>query len=656
MDKICIFAGTTEGRELAAFLSGQCVAVTVCVATEYAQTLLAPARNVTVLAGRMTAEEMAALFAESGFALVVDATHPYASAVTGNIRQACETVGTDYLRLLRGGGAAPEDAVFVEDIAGAVGYLNTTRGNILLTTGSKELCRYTGIADFSRRVFARVLPMEDSLRLCREAGVQPSHIFAMQGPFSTQMNVAMLKSVDAKYLVTKESGSAGGFGEKIAAAQEAGARLVVIGRPPQGDGLDFSQTVDVLCRRFGLIWRPSVAVVGIGPGSRENMTAAAQNAIAQAQCVIGARRMLQAAAGAGQAVHEAIAPDAIAALIHTHREYRRFAVVMSGDVGFYSGAKKLLPLLEDCQVTLLPGISSMVYLCAKLAVSYEDAVPVSLHGRSGNLCRAVRKNKKVFVLTGGENGMGVLCRTLVEGGLGHVRVSAGENLGYPDEKITVGTALELADVTFGSLCAALIENGQANEVVTHGLSDSAFRRTQAVPMTKSEVRSVCLSKLCLTKEAVAWDIGAGTGSVAVEMALQAENGSVYAIERREEAIDLLRQNRAGLEADNLTIVPGSAPEVCGDLPAPTHVFIGGTGGNLRQILALVLRKNPRARIVATAIALESIAELTACTREFPFAETQMVCLNVARDRKAGPYQLMMGQNPVYICLMQGGKV
>lgn len=654
MYKLCIFAGTTEGRELAEFLSGQQVAVTACVATEYGQTLLAPSENLTVSARRMTRGEMAALFAEENYDLVVDATHPYASAVTENIFAACGETGTEYLRLLRRGGDAPEDAVFVPDIPAAVAYLNTVEGNILLTTGSKELARFTGVTDFAGRVFARVLPMEDSLRLCREAGVQPSHILAMQGPFTQEMNTAMLRSVGAVYLVTKESGTAGGFEEKIAAAREAGAKLVVIGRPAQREGLDFTQTVELLCQRFGLRWKPQVAIVGIGPGNRASMTEAAEAALRQAECVLGAKRMLESAARPGQAVAEAIAPETIAAFIRGHREYRRFAVAMSGDVGFFSGTKKLLPLLGDCDVTVVPGISSLVYLCAKLGTSYEDVVPVSLHGRSRNLCADVRSHRRVFVLVGGENGMGKLCRSLTEGGLGGVTVSAGQNLGYPAEEITTGSAEALAERTFPSLCAALIENPNARAVVTHGLPDEVFTRAESVPMTKSEVRSVCLSKLRLTADAVAWDIGAGSGSVAIEMALRAAGGSVYAIERKDTALDLLRENRAKFQAENMTIVPGIAPEACADLPAPTHAFIGGAGGNLRSILALLLEKNPNVRIVATAISLESVAELTGCLKDFPFVETEVVSLTVARARKAGAYRLMTGQNPIYIFTMQGG--
>lgn len=271
MDKICVFAGTTEGRELVEFLSGQPVSVTACVATEYGETLLTPSPNVTISAGRLTERQMISLLQAEKFDLVVDATHPYANVVTENIAASCGFTGTEYLRLLRFGSSIPEDAVFVSDIAEAVSYLNTTEGNILLTTGSKELSRYTAIRNFEERVFARVLPMEDSLRLCRENGVKCSHILAMQGPFSVEMNVAMLKSVDAKYLVTKDSGSAGGFDEKIAATRAAGVRLVVIGRPPQRDGLDLADTVHLLCQRFHLHRMPQVSIVGIGPGSRISM-------------------------------------------------------------------------------------------------------------------------------------------------------------------------------------------------------------------------------------------------------------------------------------------------------------------------------------------------------------------------------------------------
>ena len=649
MYKLCVFAGTTEGRALVELLAGQPVAVTACVATEYGGALLEPRENLTVSRERLTREEMEELFTREGFALVVDATHPYAAAVTENIAAACEGTGTEYLRLLRSAGDVPEGAVCVPDIQGAVDYLADTRGNILLTTGSKELAKYTALPDFAGRVYARVLPMEASLLSCREAGLAPDHVIAMQGPFSREMNTALLRAVSAKYMVTKDTGDAGGFGKKAAAAREAGAVLVVVGRPAQRAGLDFSAAAELLCRRFGLCLRPRVTLAGIGPGGSETMTGEVWRAIHEADCVIGAKRMLEAVP-AGRRTCAAVAPGDIAACIRGNPDCRRFTVALSGDAGFFSGAKKLLPLLTDCDVEVLPGLSSLQTLCARLKTSYEDVIPLSLHGREGDVVPDVAQNRRVFALVGGENGAGALCRTLAEAGLGEVRVSVGERLGYPEETVTVGTAAELAERAFDPLSALLIENAAAVPFAP-GLPDELFQRGggadgRIVPMTKSEIRALALSRLRLTADAVCWDVGAGTGSVSVEMALQARRGRVYAIEKKEEALALLAENKARFHVSNLEIVPGSAPGACRDLPAPTHVFIGGSSGSLREIVDLILEKNPKARIVAAAVTLESVAELTGISRDFP--SRSVVCLSAARGREAGPYCLMAGQNPVYL--------
>ena len=192
--------------------------------------------------------------------------------------------------------------------------------------------------------------------------------------------------------------------------------------------------------------------------------------------------------------------------------------------------------------------------------------------------------------------------------------------------------------------------------MTHGLPDEAFERTESVPMTKSEVRAVCISKLGLQADSICWDVGAGTGSVAIEMALRAEKGQVYAIERKDIAVELMRQNRRKLGANNVSVIAGLAPEACAELPAPTHAFIGGSSGNMKEIVKILLEKNPNVRIVATAITLESIGELTECMKIFGFEETEVVSMSVARNKKAGPYNLMTGQNPIYIFTMQGGAL
>ena len=630
MCKICIFAGTTEARRLVELLSTQPVSVTACVATEYGETLLPEGGNVTVRSGRIPVDGIIQMLSDTKFDLVIDATHPYAASITESVARACAETGTEYLRLLREESDKVSDFTYVLNAEAAALFLSKTDGNILLTTGSKDLKTYSKVKDFTDRAYARVLPLDASLALCREAGVQPSHILAMQGPFSEEMDTAMLRAVSAKWLVTKDGGEAGGFAAKVAAARKAGANVLVIGRPKQRKGKSFSQVLDSLECRFGFRFAQSVKIVGIGPGSRDAMTQEARRAIEEADCLIGARRMLDAAARGGQKTYAAIAPQEIADFIHAHCEYRQSAVVMSGDTGFFSGTRKLLPLLSDCEVSVLPGLSSLSYLCAKLQTSYEDVHVVSLHGRAHDITADVRAHARVFALVGGENGVNGLCRTLAENGLGTVTVSVGERLSYEDETVTTGTAEELQSKAFAPLSAVLIENDHPDAIVTHGLPDEAFLRGAGeggvVPMTKSEVRAVALSKLRLTERAVCYDIGAGTGSVAIEMALQAKHGHVYAVERRDDAVELLKKNQAAFHVENLTVVSGTAPEACRDLPAPTHVFIGGSAGNLRDILSMLLAKNPHVRIVATAVSLESIAELTACMKDFAFTEAEAVKL------------------------------
>ncbi len=659
MYKICVFAGTTEGRKLVEFLSLQPVAITACVATEYGETLLSPADNLTILSGRLPLAEIIRMLSNAAFDLVIDATHPYAASITESISTACHTTGTEYLRLLREASELSSDAVYVPDTETAVKFLDGTEGNILLTIGSKELAKFSKLANFADRIYARVLPMNASLEACNAADLKASHIIAMQGPFSEEMNLAMLRAVSASWLVSKDGGEAGRFDAKVSAALKAGVRLVVIGRPSQKEGISFSETIELLCSRFGCSCIPYVYILGIGPGSCETMTKEVYRVIKGADCLIGAKRMLEEVATPNQRVYYAISSEDIADFILTHREYRRFAVVMSGDTGFFSGTKKLIPLLDSCKVEVLPGLSSLVYLCARLKTSYEDIFVTSIHGRQHNIVPDVRSHSRVFVLVGGENGMRELCRSLVDAGLGSVQISIGERLSYPDEKITRGTVEHITDGSYETLSVALIENNHPDAVVTHGLPDSIFQRGAGadgvVPMTKSEVRAVCLSKLQLTERSICWDVGAGTGSVAIEMALQAKKGQVYAIEHKSAAVELLHLNKEKFATENLTVISGYAPEVCFDLPTPSHAFIGGSSGNMRGILNLLLEKNPSIRIVATAISLESIAELTACLKEFPWTETEVISIQVAYNKKAGPYHLMTGRNPIYIFTMQAGS-
>lgn len=657
MDRILIFAGTTEGRSLAEYLRDHGIASQVCVATEYGQQLMEEGPLVKLHTGRLTEPEMEALMEREEITLTVDATHPYATEVTKNIVRACQHTGAEYLRLLREAGFDAEEKDFccVENVQEAAEFLRGTRGNILVTTGSKELSAFTCIEDFRERVYARVLPSPEAVQSCTEMGFSGRHLICMQGPFTREMNMAIMRQYGINWLVTKESGKNGGFEEKIDAARESGVRVVLIGRPPQIAGAMSQEEIRSLLRgRLCIEPKRQISLVGIGMGRQENMTLEARKACMQAQVLIGAGRMLKTVQELGKPFFISYKPDEIKTYIESHPEYERIAILLSGDVGFYSGARKLAELFPREEVSLFCGISSVVYLCAKLGTSWEDVKLLSLHGREQNIVRAVDCHGKVFALVGQKGGVGELCRKLCSYGLGEVKLSVGQNLSYRNERIVCGTAEELQNQEFEALCVVLMENKNPQKRVAHGLADEEFLRGK-VPMTKSEVRSVSISKLGLKRDSVIYDVGAGTGSVAVEMALLACEGQVYAVEKKPEAVELIRENQEKFRADNLTVVEGLAPGALEGLPAPTHVFIGGSSGNMRQILDVVFDKNPLARVVVNAIALETVAETAACMRALGVRERDIVCVSSSKAREVGDYHMMMGMNPVYILSFTGGE-
>lgn len=652
MRKVCVFAGTAEGRRLVERICGRGVEVVACAATEYGGELLAGQADVRVHVGRMDEAEMAAFFAREGFALVVDATHPYADRATENIRRACEQGKIEYLRLSRGSDAALGDGVFVPDVAACVAFLRETEGPVLLTTGSKELPAFCADEALRGRIYARVLPVHSSLEVCVSCGLTPERIFAMQGPFDEEMNMAMLRAAHAQLLVTKDTGDAGGYAAKIRAAERTGVQAVIIGRPPQVDGISLEEAVRTLEARFSLADAPKrVLLIGMGMGDADSRTLAAERALREADCLIGSRRMLEAVDGAGKIVREAIAAEDIVRIIR-EESARRFAVLLSGDPGFYSGAKRLLGALKGTTVEVLPGIGSLQYFCAKLRIPWENVYCLSLHGRDGDIAGAVRTHEATFALLGGNGGARRALECLCAAGMGRLRASIGECLAAANERIVRGSVQELASMEYDALSVLLVENPHAGAcVVTHGLPDDAFERDD-VPMTKSEVRSVALSKLQLTQAATVYDVGSGSGSMTVEAALLAKRGRVYAVEMRESALALTRRNVEKFALRNVEVVEGEAPEALAELPKPTHAFIGGSEGRMRAIIDALLEKNPAVRIVATAVTLESVAELTQIVKQFTFSD--IVEVSIAKPRTLGRYRLMTAQNPVYIFTMHNG--
>ncbi|MBQ9068669.1 MAG: precorrin-6A reductase [Eggerthellaceae bacterium] len=251
--QVLVFGGTAEGRLLVEWLDGRDTCdIVACTATEYGASLLFGGEHVTALQGPLSPEQKQTLMSDHHFCCIVDATHPFALHISESIAALALEHGVDLLRIER---ENTEDGTWVgvENVEEAARYLATTTGNIMLTTGSKDLATFVKhIPDFNDRVWARLLPVVDSVSHAKELGVPTDRILALQGPFSTQLNCAFIREYSINHLVTKQSGATGGFGEKIAAAKECDCELVVILRPVQETGLFLEDAKKELEANYGL--------------------------------------------------------------------------------------------------------------------------------------------------------------------------------------------------------------------------------------------------------------------------------------------------------------------------------------------------------------------------------------------------------------------
>ena len=392
----------------------------------------------------------------------------------------------------------------------------------------------------------------------------------------------------------------------------------------------------------------NVTLIGMGSGQPENLTLQGLAALRQADLILGARRLLAVLpAGCTENRAAAYRPDEVAELLQTSGA-ENAVLVYSGDTGFYSGASSMMEKLEALGVRarVLPGLSSIQLLAAALGRPWQGWNLVSAHGRTCDPVAECMQGRPTFFLTGGSEDPATLCAQLEAEGFGDVQGVVGQCLGTPEEKLFRGSVKELAAGRFNSLSVLLVEAAEVLPRRAPGLPDEAFERGD-VPMTKQEVRAAVLAKLAVRPEDILWDVGAGTGSVSVELALAAPRGRVYAVECRPEGCALIKANREKFRTRNLVLVEGLAPAALSDLPAPDAVFIGGSKGSLAAIVDAALDKNPDARICVSAIALETlsaaVAALTAKGRT-----VQVSQIAVSRARAVGGLHLMMAQNPIYL--------
>lgn len=667
MNRIIIFGGTTEGRKLATELAKLSVHCLYLVATDYGKMVTGDMPNVDVRIGRLDAEQMAELFRIEKPIAIVDATHPYAEIVKKEIEKARENFSCiPFFRLLRKEEQADfSGCKFFENAEECANALKETKGTVFLTTGSKDLPVFCREKSLSERLVVRVIPNEESLKICYDCGLLGSQIIAMQGPFSLELNLTLFKDKKAAVVVMKESGKAGGELERIEAARKANAECYIIKRPfEKQNGQEYSLVKENILKLLGknscndseieTKKKPEIILAGYGMG-KGSMTLEVEQAVKDADIIFGASRMLEGISAKCRKFPYYLPEDIIPVIEKSASS--KIVILFSGDTGFYSGAGKMYKALKakGYEPKVYPGISSVSALCARIGEDWQNAKIISTHGIDKELwiCQIISNaiyERQIIAITSGAEDVkiiGELLSLLEDSGRGKYLIYAGFNM-YGDEKLLELTPKQCMDIEKKGLYTVFIKNVEPlRRRIVPGIGDNEFIRDK-VPMTKGEIRALSICKLGVTEGDVIYDIGGGTGSVSVELGLLSSSVKVYCIEKKPEAAELIRKNIDRFHLKNVVVIEGEAPFVLSGIKEPDKVFIGGSSDGMKDIFEKLISYKKKVRVVVNAVTLETIAKLNDLIKEYNIKDPDIVQVQISKAKKAGNYTLMEAGNPVYI--------
>ena len=417
-----------------------------------------------------------------------------------------------------------------------------------------------------------------------------------------------------------------------------------------------------------------VTLVGIGPGGADFLTFGAGKALEGADVVFGAGRMISFARSFLERREipdvlfvEIYAAGRVAEFLEAHPEFSRPVVCLSGDTGFFSGARHFFDVFPGgWNVRVECGISSPVLLASRLKKSWQGWKMLSLHGKSCNATEQIRKSGACFFILSGIGDVNLLgskiCRAQENSVLpSDLEITLAENLSYGDERILKLTPRQMSEYGLNEkksqqrrLLSVLVENPNPEGPVSF-LRDRDFLRREKIPMTKEDVRRLAVCSLGLGESSIIYDIGSGSGSVSVEAARISTGGRVFAIDFREEAVSLTRRNAERFCLENVEFLLGRAEEILesAEIPPPTHVFIGGSGGKIVDIVALSLKRNPLARFAATFVSLEGLSGVLELEKKLPVRNMEVTQISVAKSENVGGFTLMKARNPVWLAFFEG---
>lgn len=394
-----------------------------------------------------------------------------------------------------------------------------------------------------------------------------------------------------------------------------------------------------------------IYLIGLGAQAKAELSKEALEALNQAANVVGSERQLDTVKHllSSQKTHILPKLSELEALL-TPSESTSFAILASGDPLFYGLGKWLSTRFE---VTSFPGVSSLQLACHRLGLSLQDVSVVSVHGRPLiSLRRSLRANRDYLLLTDETNNPCRIAGEVIRAGFERSSLTVLEDLGYPSERIRHFSLQDLpgSEETFSPLNICYLHTAGAGGILPEfpGIPDGDFWVEDARSMiTKREVRLAILSLLQPRANEVGWDVGAGSGSVAVEWGLWS-GACVYAVEMKPERVACIEANISKFGVQNLHVVKGRAPEVLTDLPTPHAVFIGGSDGDLEHILTYCYRRLAYGgRLVVSAVTEQARATLHAFANRID-GKAEVLEIAVSKSTPLGRQSVLKPALPVLL--------
>jgi precorrin-6Y C5,15-methyltransferase (decarboxylating) len=404
--------------------------------------------------------------------------------------------------------------------------------------------------------------------------------------------------------------------------------------------------------------KDKVYIIGIAPEGISSLSAATRKLVEQGEIVFGGERLLQMLPSTGKkriAIKNNL--TGITRIIKANLGIKQMVVLASGDPDFFGIAKHLISKLSKDLVEIIPNVSAMQTAFARIKESWEDAVLVSTHSRPiEDIIQIVRANHKVGILTDNKHTPAAIAEVLMKHGVDGYRAYICQNLGEKEEKVTEADLRSLPGKKFAPLnILILIKKTSQKPHSTEyprllGISDAEFhqRRPKEGLITKQEVRAVSLAKMGLTDESIVWDIGSGSGAVAIEASFLIRKGCVYAIEKNDIDVAIIKHNIRKFHAYTVQIFQTFAPDNLDKLPDPTAVFIGGSGGRIKEIIEVVRnRLKPGGHVVANIVALENLNTVTNALKTNGFV-AEVTLVNIAHSTAIADMNRLEALNPVFI--------